>query len=322
MPLAGETVIIAVSGGADSCALALALSQLKQDKKLDLRFVIAHLNHDLRGEYSEEDARFVKALAEKLNFELVLSKREISQEGNLEQNARAERYRFLNETAGNLKACAVLTAHTVNDQAETFLMNLIRGSGIEGLGGMRAVRHLDAGKKSELEHQISSSQILLARPLLGWARREDTENFCHRQEVEFRYDAMNEDLRFQRVRIRKVLLPLLKDFNPKIIENLAKTAELLRLEMAEKAVPENLFEEEELSLKELKHLTKPVLYRRLRAWLKKNRGDLRRLELKHIEAIERLAFSRKSGKMVELPGEEKIIKGGGKLQFKKRKVEK
>lgn len=320
LPFADETIIVAVSGGADSTALAAALHELKEGKKLNLRFVAAHFNHDLRGEHSEKDELFVRHLTEKLNFELVLGKGKISEVGNLEQNAREKRYEFLYETAEKLKASIVLTAHTMNDQAETFLMNLIRGSGIEGLGGMKSIRILKSEEKSEIQN--SKSKIKLVRPLLSWARREDTENFCHQNEIEFCFDAMNEDLRFQRVRIRKILLPLLKDFNPKIVENLARTAELLRGELTENFGAEKLFSEENLALKDLRNLTKPLLYRSLRAWLENRRGDLRGLEVKHIEAIERLLLSRKSGKTVELPGGEAVIKNGGILQFQKTKVEK
>lgn len=337
LPFSGETMIIAVSGGADSTALVFALDELKQRKKLNLRFVIAHLNHKLRGEQSRSDERFVRQIAEKLKIELVLSAGKIFSEGNLEQNAREKRYDFLTETAENLQAHAVLTAHTMNDQAETFLMNLIRGSGIKGLGGIKPIRSLDGemlrlkDKKIKAQPEsdndpsrrlLISRSILLVRPLLNWAKRADTENFCHQNGIEFRLDAMNEDLRFQRVRVRKVLLPLLGDFNPKIVENLARTAELLRGEIERDLEPQSLIAEETLALKDLNGLPKPQLYRTLRAWLEYKRGDLRRLELQHIEAIERLAFSRKSGKTVELPGGEKVIKNKGKLYFQKRKVEK
>src|SRR5215204_3454743 len=131
LPFDGETFIVAVSGGADSVGLAIALDDLKKRKKLDLRFVIAHFNHDLRGEESEKDAEFVKKLFQKFNFELAYRKGKISKAGNLEQNARIARYEFLTETAENLHAYGILTAHTINDQAETFLINLIRGSCIE-----------------------------------------------------------------------------------------------------------------------------------------------------------------------------------------------
>ena len=128
LPFADKTVIIAISGGADSVSLALALHDLKVRNKLDLRFILAHFNHHLRGEESKRDEEFVKNLAEKFGFELIIGKGEISKNENLEQSARKARYDFLTETAENLKVFAVLTAHTLNDQAETFLINLIRGS--------------------------------------------------------------------------------------------------------------------------------------------------------------------------------------------------
>ncbi|MGI8640165.1 MAG: tRNA lysidine(34) synthetase TilS, partial [Pyrinomonadaceae bacterium] len=145
LPFADETFIVAVSGGADSISLLLALHELRNLKKLNLRFVIAHFNHDLRGEESKEDEKFVKKIAGKFNFELACgiqdSKFKIqNQDGNLEQNARNARYKFLTDTAENLHADGILTAHTLNDQAETFLLNLIRGSGLDGLGGMKPIR--------------------------------------------------------------------------------------------------------------------------------------------------------------------------------------
>ncbi len=326
LPFAGKTVIIAISGGADSVSLALALHDLKVRKKLDLRFVLAHFNHHLRGEESKRDEEFVKKFAEKFGFELVIGKGEISKNENLEQSARRARYDFLTETAENLKAFAVLTAHTLNDQAETFLINLIRGSGLEGLGAIKIKRFLNY-EKSKIQNP--KSKIHLIRPLLSWAKRIDTENFCRLNEIEFRYDSMNEDLAFQRVRIRKVLLPLLEDFNPKIIENLTQTAFLLQkdfnaLEII-RAEQRQIFENElnsEISLKTLKNLTDSERNDLIRQWLKKNRGDLRLLDAKHFEAISRLILSRKSGKKIELPHGETVIKNAGKLLFEKRKVEK
>lgn len=365
LPFENKNFVAAVSGGADSVALLLALDDLHKRKKLKNRFVIAHFNHNLRAAESEADAEFVKSLCVKFGFELVLKTGSVARTGNLEQNARVARYEFLRETARTLRADAVLTAHTVNDQAETFLINLIRGSGLHGLSAMKTVRVLekagDEGKRregeeekrregaaefdiSEEETEISaeesftpllpfspspllssaaspllSQEIMLVRPLLSWATRADTENFCRETGVAPRYDTMNEDLAFKRVRIRKILLPMLEDFNPKIVETLAKTANLLReeLEHAENTSPtqkpttENRF----LMLKELKTLSKSALYTTLREWLEFNRGNLRGLELKHIAAIEGLIFSRKSGRTIELPAGEKILRSDGKLLF-------
>jgi tRNA(Ile)-lysidine synthase len=321
LPFTDQTFVVAVSGGADSVSLLLALYELKKLKKLNLRFVIAHFNHDLRGAESEKDLQFVKNLAFELNFELALGKEKIPTEGNLEQNARLARYKFLYETAENLHAQCILTAHTVNDQAETFLINLIRGSGIEGLGGMKVVRDLVPIKSKT---QNLKSKIQLVRPLLSWAKRADTENFCRRNNVEFQYDKMNEDLAFKRVRIRKILLPLLEDFNPKIVETLAKTATLLRQDFEDlQTLYESKFQhlDGELRLKVIKILQPSVRRRVLREWLKNHRGDLRGLDSKHLEAIERLIFSQKSGKTIELPNKESIVKEKGKLTFKQKNIE-
>lgn len=321
LPFADKTVVVAVSGGADSVSLLLALDELRRGKKLNLRFVAAHFNHNLRGDQSDADEHFVKTLAEKYNFELATgSGATATEKGNVEQNARDARYRFLLETAETLGASFVLTAHTLNDQAETLLFNLIRGSGLDGLGGMSAKRDL------RLE-EISRSRLI--RPLLNWAKREDTENFCLLNEVEFRYDQMNEDLKFNRVRIRKILLPLLKDFNPKIIETLARTANLLRADAEQLAAGQSSGDEdrrskiedrrskpENLPLKQLKNVFPSMRLSILRDWLKTNRGNLRGLQLKHIEAIERLAFSRKSGRIAELPGGAAVIKEKGSLHFR------
>lgn len=321
LPFEGETVVVAVSGGADSMSLALALHDLRKREKLKSRFIIAHLNHGLRGHESDEDEKFVKEFTAKYEFELALKKAHISKkEGNLEQNARDARYEFLSETANNLNADTVLTAHSLNDQAETFLMNLIRGSGLQGLGGIRSNRVIEK----------QGVKINLVRPLLTWATRDMTEEFCTDCNFMFRYDSMNEDLAFQRVRIRKVLIPLLKDFNPKIIESLAKSSLLLQADFdALEKISELGFglesllnkggEKIDLKLQELDNLFPSIRRKILRDWLKSQRGHLRNIDSKHLEAIEKLIFSRKSGKIVELPNAEFVIKENGKLSFSQKK---
>ena len=169
------------------------------------------------------------------------------------------------------------------------------------------------------------SEIQLVRPLLSWAKREETENFCLLNKIEFRNDAMNNDLKFNRVRIRKILLPLLKEFNPKIIETLAQTAgqlSVISYRLSKDRKPETRNRKSFLPLKDLRDVFPTVLRTILRDWLKSNRGNTRGLELKHIEAIEKLIFSRKSGRVVELPKGESVLKNGGKLHFQNAKVEK
>lgn len=308
LPFDDKPVVVAVSGGADSVSLLLALDELQGAKKLGARIVAAHFNHRLRGDESDADEEFLRELTSDRKIELAVAHSTEPIKTNIEQTARIERYDFLRRTAGNLKAAVVLTAHTVDDQAETFLLNLIRGSGLRGLSAMSPVRRLTDRE----------TDVALVRPLLAWARRADTEAYCHDLGVKFRSDTMNEDESFARVRVRKILIPLLKDFNPKIVERLAETARLLRSELPDDrhASPEPLKTAELLPLKPSE--LKPVL----RGWTAANRGDLRGIELKHIEAIERLIHSRKSGKTVELPGGDVVFKQNGRLCFGKNLVEK
>ena len=315
LPFKDEAIVVAVSGGADSMSLLTGIDDLRNRKKLDLRIVAAHFDHKLRPD-SHTDCDFVADFAKSHHFQFAHSEWKREAGGNLEQSARDARYRFLRETADSIGAGYVLTAHTMNDQAETFLMNLIRGSGPDGLAGMSSVRKLDG-------------TIMLARPLLSWALRKDTEEFCREHGVDYRSDPMNEDETFTRVRIRKTVLPLLSELNPRIVDTLARTAELLThkspADLPEPGVENGkptVFTEDRLDLKSIRPLTKQELYAGLRSWLRVRRGNLRSLQLKHIEAIERLIHSRKSGKTVELPGGGVVVKQGGNLVFSNIKVEK
>lgn len=332
LPVADSTVVVAVSGGADSVSLLLALEELTKTGKLKNRIVAAHFNHKLRGAESDADEEYVRKLATKFGIELAVGhSRELK--GNVEQSAREARYEFLLTTAINVKAVAVLTAHTVNDQAETFLLNLIRGSGPTGLGGMRVVRHLrnpEEEKRRKGEEEIDaaapprllpSSPVLLIRPLLTWAKRRETEGYCQERGIEYCYDTMNEDTAFKRVRIRKILMPLLEDLNPNIIETLANTAYLMQMNIVAGPPQPVADDSDGLLLADLRTLPQTTLYATLRDWLGQRRGNLRSLELKHIKAIERLVHSEKSGRVAELPGGAHVVKSGGRLRYEENGVD-
>lgn len=312
LPVKEARVIVAVSGGADSVALLLALDELLKAGRLALQMTIAHLDHGLRGSASEEDARWVEALADErgLAFELGRAAvKERAERDNLEQAARRARYEFLAEVAKKYGARLVLTAHTMDDQAETVLLRLLRGSGADGLGGIEPVRAL-----------VTGDDVLLVRPLVGWARRAETEEYCREHGVEFRVDEMNEDERFARVRVRRQLLPLLETFNPRIVEALTRTAELLREdasvlnaaaeELLKAASEEGKVAENESSASALGPLNVDLLVRAslsvrrraLRLWLERGRGDLRRLELVHLLGVEKLLEGGRGGRVAELPG--------------------
>ena len=328
MPFQGSAIVVGVSGGADSLSLLLALDELVKRKKLSHRLVAAHVNHGLRDAASDADEAFVRRLTTERKIELAVGKTKLEKAGNVEQNARRARYEFLLQTGQRVNAFGVVTAHTMNDQAETVLMNLLRGSGPDGLAGMRPVRILGPASDSEPASDVDASQplliapaeIKLIRPLLSWALRSDTEAFCHKLGVEFRYDTMNEDTAFRRVRIRKILMPLLEDFNPRIVATLGNTARLMQ-KVADCAAAEDAGNSsEELTLDELRSVSKSEMHNKIRSWLSRRRGGTRQLQLKHMEAVERLAFSNKSGRTAQLPGG-RVSKRNGSLVYEENKVE-
>src|SRR5687767_1279523 len=226
LPLQDVEVVVAVSGGADSTALLLALARLIETKKLGVKLTVAHLDHGLRGKLSKDDARWVGELAEKFGFRSAISHVDVKKRAgktadNLEQAARRARYDFLLKVAQKQGAQFILTAHTMEDQAETVLMNLLRGSGIDGLGGMEPVRLVS-----------NKHTTMLARPLLRWARRTDTEAYCREIGSACKTDEMNFDGKFLRVRVRRQLLPLMETYNSRVVEALSRTALLLREDAA------------------------------------------------------------------------------------------
>ncbi|MDQ4122636.1 MAG: tRNA lysidine(34) synthetase TilS [Acidobacteriota bacterium] len=332
LPTEKQRAVLAVSGGADSAALLTAWAELKTAGKLDLNFVVAHFNHCLRGTESDNDAEFVEKLAARFDFEFVGGswdrKFEIADlKENLEQAARKARYQFLFETAEKTDAFLVLTGHTLNDQAETFLLRLIRGSGLEGLGAMRPAQILDFGfcildLEEQSKIQNPESRIQLVRPLLSWATREMTEEYCRARNVDFRVDSMNKDESFSRVRVRREVLPLLKTFNPKIIEQLAQTARLLsedaeELNSAAKKLLETAVKDSGLDAKVLKETSAAQRRRVIRQWLETERGSLKKLEAKHLIAIDNLLMCGEGSSFVELPGGGIVLKKSGLIVFKR-----
>ena len=325
LPGVNSTVVVAVSGGADSVAVLLALDELLSSSKLSFKLLVAHLNHRLRGKVSDADARWVSSLAKQLGYEVKagsidVKARSVKSGDNLEQAARRARYEFLERKARTGKARVVLTAHTMDDQAETVLLNLLRGSGAHGLAGVDPMRPIRLG-----------SDVLLARPLLSWARRRDTESYCRMREVEFRSDEMNQDQRFARVRVRRQLLPLMESFNPKLVEGLVRTAELLRedslaLDRGATTLLELSIEQTDVDVPgglngavlrvDLLSLAPPALRRgALRLWIGRCRGDLKRLERVHIVALENLLLADKGGRVVELPGGGRVSRRRGFLEY-------
>ncbi len=200
--------VIAVSGGADSVALLLAIHPFYHES-----LTIAHANHQLRGPESDEDAGFVAELAKKLQIPVQIGRISLPNAINLESNARTLRYQWLANVAAERSATWIATGHTADDQAETILHRLVRGTGLQGLRGIRPIRKLDE----------STSQCQLIRPMLEVSRTEILADLSARNQP-FRTDSTNVDDRFTRNRIRHHLLPLMKEFNPEVVSLLGRLA--------------------------------------------------------------------------------------------------
>jgi tRNA(Ile)-lysidine synthase len=330
LPRTKGSLVVAVSGGADSVALLLALDELIRSARLNLKVLVAHVNHRLRGKASDADARWVASLAKHLGYAVAVASIDVKTRAaktgdNLEQAARRARYEFLTRKARTGRAKVVLTAHTMDDQAETVLLNLLRGSGAQGLAGVEPARPIS-----------TDSETLLARPLLSWARRRETENYCRQRVVEYRSDEMNLDEKFARVRVRQQLLPLMETFNPKLVEGLARTAELLRedstaLDRGATTLLELSIEQDKgsgeaeragtLLRVDLLSVAPPALRRRaLRLWIGRCRGDLKRLERVHIVAVENLLLGDRGGRVAELPGGHRVSRKRGLLQYSRTEL--
>jgi tRNA(Ile)-lysidine synthase len=214
----GATILVAVSGGADSVVLLDVLFILSYEHGYTLH--IAHINHGLRGEESSRDESFVRTLAKR--YDLPCHTTHVETEAfarrhklSIEEAARELRYRFFRQMCSTVHAQYCAVAHTADDTAETLLLNLFRGTGLTGLAAIPPKRPL-------------TKRALLIRPLLGITREEIT-GYAAARKLEWIEDSTNIERTFRRNRLRLDVLPTLKEhFNPRIIETLARTATLLR----------------------------------------------------------------------------------------------
>jgi len=209
------TVLVAVSGGGDSVALLCGLAALRLPG--EGRLIAAHVNHKLRGVDSDADQAFVEQLCWQLDLPCEVATAAVDPTAGgrgrgIEDLARKARYTELEEIAGRVGARFVITAHTADDQAETILHRILRGTGLRGLSGMSRTRRL--------------GPATLLRPLLGMGRAELAAYLSDRQQP-FRTDSSNCEVRFTRNRIRKELLPLLAaQYNPTVVKALLRLGDL------------------------------------------------------------------------------------------------
>ncbi len=298
----GGTVLVAVSGGADSVCLLHVLTGLRE--KLGFTLRAAHLNHRLRGAESEGDARYVSRLARRLGVPVTTGSRDVSafqaeRRLSLEDAARQVRYRFLAGVAADVGAECVAVGHTADDQAETILMHLVRGAGPTGLVGMSP---LSAWTSPGL------AGLTVVRPLLAVERRA-THAYCRQQGLRPRADSSNLSLFPLRNRIRQELMPLLTSYNPRVGEALVRTGQALEADLSYleagvmDAWPRAVHGEDGavvLDRDRVLSLHPAVQRHLLRRVVREVLGDLEDIEWKHIELM-RDGLTLRRGKRVVLP---------------------
>ena len=269
----GDSVVCAVSGGADSMALLWAMYLLRD--KLNIRLSAVHFNHCLRGEESDRDEAFVRQFCTDYNIELTVGRGQVvpGRKG-LEAAAREARYAFLRTLPGK-----IATAHTADDNAETLLLHLVRGTGLRGLGGITPI----------------NGNVI--RPMLT-VTRADVMTFLQEYSLPYVEDSTNAGDDFLRNRLRHRVMPLLKAENPNLSENL--TAMALRLRQDAEALTQMARENKTNSVTALRQMA-PAIRSRILADLLTDAG-VKEPEAEHISALEKLVFSDKPSAKASFPG--------------------
>ena len=304
-----KSLVVAVSGGPDSLALLHALCRLRAG--LGLRLYGAHLDHGLRGVASEADADFVSETFARLDVGIAIERAAVPSfrkrhHLSTEEAARRVRYDFLARVATEQKADAIALGHTADDQAETVLMNIIRGAGLSGLRGMMPVSR----------RTIGGERVLLLRPLLR-SSRQDTLDYCNELRLSPRIDESNLSTEARRNRIRLELLPLLEQYNPAIKDALTRLSsgaaqQVEYLDETIDSVWQEVVRQRDgfLAIDQNAYL---VLHPALRGHLLRRavgsvKGDLKDIEQGHIEEMDRL-MGGTPGKTLDLPGGLRFVMG-------------
>ena len=318
----GNTIVIGVSGGPDSMALLNILISLKKARKLDYQIVVAHINHGIRVE-AEEETRYVENFCKEHGIQCFIKRENVEELAKMqkigtEEAGRKLRYSFFEEVAQKTNANKIVTAHNANDNSETVLMNLIRGTGTSGLKGIEAKR--------------DNKYI---RPLIECTRKE-IEEYCEQNKLEPKQDKSNSENIYTRNKIRNILIPLIEnEFNPNIINSLNRMSQIVKEEneylvkQVEKAYKEIVIEEylgnkrleeENVILLDLKKFNNEdiVIKNRLVLYtINKLLGTSQNIEMIHISDIIKLCMNNIGNKYLIPNKKVKVMVNKGKIFFKK-----
>jgi tRNA(Ile)-lysidine synthase len=304
----GDRILVAVSGGADSVCLLDILHELRAE--LGITLVIAHYDHGMRPSEDLLESQFVQGLATAMNLPFETEKGSLLMEGStssIEERARIARYRFLEGAMNRFHAQKIAVGHTLNDQAETVLMRLLRGSGPSGLAGIPPMR---------------GNTII--RPLIE-LKREEIESYLEARELSYATDSSNFETKYLRNKVRLHLLPLLLEYQPRLIEHLGQLADILNSEneymerqaedWVEKEGRQGADGEISVPLPSFKALSPPLRNRATRYLINKIGKKLRRIDYDHIQSILRLAKSDHPQGAIDLPQSLTVEKRYNALRF-------
>lgn len=290
-----DNILIGLSGGPDSMALLFVLLEIKE--YIDFNIFVAHVNHGVRGKEALEDEKFVEELANRLNlpyFSKTVNMDEYAKINKMssEEAGRELRYEFFREVLSKIGGGKIAVAHNKNDQAETLLMRILRGTGLDGLKGMEY-------KKGDI-----------IRPLLGIERKE-IENFLKERNIEYRIDRTNLEPIYGRNKIRLNLIPYIEEnYNPNIIDTLWRTSEIIGIdndfiEMHCEKIYNSVVKERSknsiiLDGNAFVSQHRSIQYRIIRNCLLEINGSLQGFTYKHISDVVFLFLERGTGKSIHL----------------------
>lgn len=308
----GDAVMVACSGGPDSVFLLHALTRLKGKLKLK-KVTVCNLDHGLRGKESAADSLFAKKMARGLGLEFVHKKVNLKHSGSkglsIEELARAERYKFFKEAAVKLGAGIIATGHTLDDQAETVLMRVIKGVSLKGLVGIAPSR--------------SEGAFKIVRPLCELEKSEIVA-YLDGENIDYRIDHTNLEPIYFRNIIRSRVIPFLEEFNPRLKRALFNMAEHLRedfefIEEANAGIQGMVsFSKDggvEIELKDLVIQARAIQKEILRDSLEKAGGEVKKLSFRHWKEVEALINRKAKGSSVHLPGGIKATRDEKTLRF-------
>jgi tRNA(Ile)-lysidine synthase len=310
----GDTVLVAVSGGPDSVFLLHAILAIR--RKFGLKKVaVCNLDHGLRGEESKADSAYVMGEAKRLGVECVHKRIDMRRRApgkvSTEEAAREERYRFFREAASRVGAGVVATGHTIDDQAETVIMRIIKGASLKGIVGIAPCRE--------------DGELRIVRPLVELGKGEILD-YLELSGIGYRIDSSNlQDVYFRNV-VRREILPFLERYNPKLKRSLFNLAQHLRedfeyIDEARSREGKRLAKERdgrvEIALRDLVVQPRAIQKEVLRDSLARAGGEVKKLSFRHWNEVDRLLRSASTGLSVDLPGSIRVTRTARDLVFRK-----